>query len=93
MNRKHVGSSLDSLLDDEGILDEVSHRANLRVVAWQIREQMQAQNVSKAELARRMQTSRSQVSRIIDAEDEDVRVSTLQKAARALDKELVLELA
>lgn len=93
MNRTHIGSSLDSLLEDEGTLEEVTNRANLRVVAWQLKQEMKAQNVSKAELARRMHTSRSQVSRIIDAEDEDVRVSTLQKAARALDKDLVLEIA
>lgn len=93
MNPSHIGSRLDVLLEDEGILEEVSHRANLRVIAWQIKEQMKTQKVSKSELARRMHTSRSQVSRIIDAEDEDVRVSTLQKAARALDKELLIELS
>lgn len=93
MNRSHIGSSLDSLLEDEGILEEMNHRASLRVVAWQLKQQMKAQKVSRSELARRMHTSRSQVARIIDAEDEDVRMSTLQKAARALDKELVVELA
>lgn len=92
MNRTHIGSSLDSLLEEEGILEEVTERALLQVVAWQIKQQMREQNVTQAELARRMHTSRNQVSRIISAEDHDVRMSTLQRAARALDRELVVQL-
>ncbi len=93
MNQNHIGSTLDSLLEDEGILEDVTHRASLRVITWQLKQQMKAQNVSKSELARRMHTSRSQVARLIDGEDDDVRVSTLQKAAHALKRELVIELA
>lgn len=92
MNDTHIGSSLDSLLAEEGVLDEVTERALLRVVAWQIKQQMRVQKVTQAELARRMHTSRNQVRRIIGAEDHDVRISTLQKAARALDRELVVQL-
>jgi antitoxin HicB len=92
MNRAHIGSSLDSLLEEEGILEEVTERALLRVVAWQIEQQMKEQNITQAEMARRMHTSRNQVKRIIGAEDQDVRMSTLQRAARALDRELVVQL-
>lgn len=92
MNGTHLGPSLDSLLEEEGILEEVNDRAMRRVVAWRIKQQMKAQNVTQAEMARRMRTSRNQVRRIISAEDGDLRLSTLQKAARALDRELVVEL-
>jgi DNA-binding Xre family transcriptional regulator len=92
MNTNHIGSTLESFLDEEGILEEVTTEASLQVLAWQIRNDMESKHVSKSELARRMGTSRSQVDRLISANGADIKVTTLEKAARALDRKLKIVL-
>ncbi len=63
---KHIGSSLDDFLSDEGLLEEVTAAALKRVIAWQLAEVMKAQKVSKKALAERMHTSRTAVDRALD---------------------------
>jgi hypothetical protein len=43
-------------------------------------------------MARRMNTSRAQLSRLLDPENDKVQLDTLYKAASAVGKELHLEL-
>jgi hypothetical protein len=52
------GSSFESFLDEEGILDEVDEAAVKRVIAWQVEREMTARKLNKSQLARRMDTSR-----------------------------------
>jgi transcriptional regulator with XRE-family HTH domain len=53
---------------------------------------MDEQGLSKSEMARRMRTSRPALDRLLDPANESVTLNTLQKAARALGRELHLEL-
>lgn len=92
MNTDHIGSTLDSFLEEEGILEEVKTDATLQVLAWQIRNDLESKRLTQSELARMMGTSRSQVSRLMRADGADIKVSTLEKAARALDRKLKIEL-
>ncbi|GLK88013.1 helix-turn-helix domain-containing protein [Pseudomonas turukhanskensis] len=81
---KHVGSDFDAFLAEEQLLEEVTAAALKRVVAWQISQLMKAQRVSKSALAQRMQTSRTVVGRVLDADDAGLTLATLANAARAL---------
>ena len=90
--KKHVGSSFDSWLQEEGILEETTSAAIKRVLARQITEAMKEQGLSNAEMARRMHTSRAAVVRLLDPQNEAVTLSTLSKAAHAVGRELYLEL-
>jgi predicted nucleotidyltransferase len=54
---------------------------------------MAREGVSRAELARRMHTSRSTVGRVLDPADESVTLSTLSRAAAALGREPAVSLA
>jgi len=92
MNTDHIGSTLDSFLEEEGILEEVTTGATLQVLAWQIRNDLESKRLTQSELARIMGTSRSQVSRLMRADGSDIKVSTLEKAAKALDRKLKIEL-
>lgn len=38
---KHVGSSFDSFLEEEGILEECKEEAAKRVLVWQLEKEMQ----------------------------------------------------
>ncbi|RMG58339.1 MAG: helix-turn-helix domain-containing protein [Gammaproteobacteria bacterium] len=90
---KHIGSSFDDFLDEEGLLAEAEAIAVKRVIAHQLRELMKEQNLTKTELARRMGTSRSSLERLLDPDNPSVTLLTLERAARALGKSLQIELA
>ena len=87
-----VGSSFDDFLEDEGILDVVTELAVKRVLACQLVAEMKARKITKTALARRMQTSRSQVDRLLDPEHEGVTLGTIIKAARVVGRRLELQL-
>jgi predicted XRE-type DNA-binding protein len=92
MKKKNIGSSFDTWLSEEGIREEVTAGAIKRVLARQVRGAMEDGGLSKAEMARRMRTSRSQLNRLLDPENESVTLATLQKAAAAIGREVRLEL-
>ena len=91
-DNKHRGTSLDDLLSAEGMLEEFQARAIKEVVAWQLAEAMRQRKISKAELGRKMGTSRTQVDRILDPKAENVTIETLQRAAAIVGKKVRLEL-
>ena len=92
MKKKNIGSSFDSWLRDEGIYEEVTATAIKRVLARQIEAAMKEKHLSKAEMARRMRTSRAALDRLLDPDYEAVTLSTLRKAAVAVGRQLRLEL-
>jgi DNA-binding Xre family transcriptional regulator len=85
-------STLDSFLKDQGKLEEFQAVAIKEVLAWQLLEAMKAKHISRKSLAEKMQTSRSQISRLLDPKDGNVTLSTLQRAAKMVGRSLRLEL-
>ena len=92
MTNKHLGSSFDDFLQEEGIHEEVTARAIKRVLAWQIEQAMKAQGLTKSEMAKRMSTSRAQLDRLLDPDNDKVQLDTIQRAAAAVGRKLHLEL-
>ncbi|HTY61859.1 MAG TPA: helix-turn-helix transcriptional regulator [Acidobacteriota bacterium] len=90
MKNKHIGSSFDDFLKEEGIYEEATSHAIKRVIAWQLAEAMKANKISKSEMARRMKTSRTQVERFLDPENDSVQLNTIQKAAAIVGKRLIV---
>lgn len=91
-DNKHRGSTLDSFLENDGILAEVQAKAIKEVVAWQLGEAMRQRGISKSALARMMRTSRTQVDRVLDPESGNVTIETLQKAAAVVGRRVELQL-
>ncbi len=87
-----VGSSFGAFLKTEGRYEDTQALAIKRVLAWQIEEAMKAGDVSKTEMARRMNTSRSQLDRLLDPENDSVSLETLTRAAHAVGRSLKFEL-
>ncbi|MFL4986458.1 MAG: helix-turn-helix domain-containing protein [Xanthobacteraceae bacterium] len=85
-------TTLDDFLKEEGKLEEFEAVAIKEVLAWQIAEAMKAQNLSRKRLAERMQTSRSQIRRLLDPNDGNVTIATLQRAAKIVGRTLRIEL-
>lgn len=88
----HSGSSFDSFLDEEGLLEEVEASAIKQVIAWQLAETMKSQGVSKKVMAERMGTSRSQLDRLLDPQNPNVHLTTIARAARVVGKKLRIEM-
>jgi len=89
---KHIGSSFESFLKEDGIYEEVTAAAIKRTIALQIEQEMAAQHISKAEMARRMRTSASQLGRLLDPDNDKIQLDTLYKAASAVGKALEVSL-
>jgi hypothetical protein len=86
----HSGSTFDGFLEEEGIREEVEAVAIKRVLAWQLSLEMQQQKKTKQAMARDLQTSRSQLDRLLDPRNVSVSLDTMARAATALGKSLVI---
>jgi predicted XRE-type DNA-binding protein len=87
----HMGSSLDDFLKTEGIFEEVQTQAIKELVAWQLGEAMKKRGVSKSSMAKLLHTSRTQVNRLLDPSS-DITISSLQKAAALVGRQVRVEL-
>ena len=92
MNRRSC-STLDDYLAEEGILEEVSARAHKRLLVLQLADIMEESKMSKDGLAERLRTTRSQVDRLLDPDNTSITLELLERLARAVGRELKIELA
>jgi antitoxin HicB len=88
----HIGSSLDDFLRQEGILEEARATALKEALAWQVQKAMKKAKINKVEMARRMNTSRAALDRLLDPDNTSVTLQTLSRAARAIGRDLRIEL-
>ena len=86
------GSSLEDLFREEGNYEEVKTGAIKSVLAHKLAQAMEAQALSKSQMAREMETSRAQVDRLLDPDNDSVTLHTLKRAAAVVGMRLELEL-
>jgi predicted XRE-type DNA-binding protein len=91
MSKKHMGSSIDDFLKEEGIFEVTQAQAVKEVVAWQLAQAMKKKKISKNRLATLLKTSRTQVDRILDPKN-DITLGSLQRAAAAVGRRVTIEL-
>ena len=91
MSKQHHGSSLDDFLKGEGLYDEAQAQAIKEVIIWQLTDAMQELSLSKSRLAVLLNTSRSQIDRLLDP-TRDITLSTLQRAAALVGRKVQIEL-
>jgi transcriptional regulator with XRE-family HTH domain len=63
------------------------------ILAWQVGKAMEEQGLSKAEMARRMGTSRAHLDRLLDPRNDKVQLDTMQRAAAVLGRRVLIQLA
>ncbi len=90
--RGRIGSSFEDYLAEQGTLEETTASAVKRVLAWQLEQAMERKQISKSAMARAMCTSRSQLDRILDPDNDHIRLDTLTAAANVLGLNLRIEL-
>jgi len=91
--KEHTGSNFDDFLEEEGILEDVSVKAHKRLLVLQLADIMQENNITKTSLAKKLQTSRSQLDRILDPNNSSITLDVLERVAYAVGKKLHIEFA
>ncbi|HCH23386.1 MAG TPA: Fis family transcriptional regulator [Oceanospirillaceae bacterium] len=89
---KHIGSSFDDFLEQEGTLEAIQAETVKRVIAWKLQEEINTKRITKTDLARRMETSRAVVDRVLDPTYTGNSLATLERAANASGMRLVIDL-
>lgn len=86
--KENMKSDFDEFLVDDGIYEEVNDIAIKRVIAYQLEEEMKAQNITKTKMAELMNTSRAVVNRLLNPDNSSLTLHTLESATQALGKRL-----
>jgi DNA-binding phage protein len=87
-----VGAHFSEFLDEQGIREEVEGQAVKELIAEQIMAAMKAEGLTKAAMAKRMQTTRAQLYRLLDPTNQSVTLATLQRAAKAVGRHITIQL-
>lgn len=90
--KKNIGSDFDDFLKEENIFVETQEKAIKKVLAYQIKQAMKENKITKTDMAKRMDTSRCALDRLLDPYNESVTLLTMQKAANAIGRKLFIEL-
>lgn len=93
IDKKHIGTSFDSFLEEQDILQESEAVALKRVIAYALEEKMRVDNISVNRLAKELETSRTAVCRILDPENTSITLNTIEKVAKYLGKRIILSFA
>lgn len=92
IEKGHAGQAFGDFLKEQGTYEETTEVAVKRVLAFQLAEAMKTQGISKVEMAKRLETSRSQLDRLLDPEHDGVTLGILARAAKAVGRGIRLEL-
>ena len=87
-----IGSSFEDYLAEQETLEETRAITVKRVLAWQLEQAMEERQMSKSAMAQAMRTSRSQLDRILDPDNDHIRLDTLAAAANVMGLNLRIEL-
>ena len=87
-----AGSSFDDFLKEDGIYEDVQNAAIKKVLSAKLEAAMTDQNISKSEMAKRLKTSRSQLDRLLDPDNESITLQTASRAAAVLGMTLEISL-
>jgi len=91
-NTKHIGTLFDQFLLEEGILTEVQQESVKKVLALTLQEEMKSKKISKVAMAKKLQTSRAALNRILDPLHHAITLGTMEKVATVLGKRVMIQL-
>ncbi len=92
LNKKAIGSSFDDFLQEENILAESDSVAIKRVVAFEVQKSMEEEHITKTEMAKRMNTSRSALTRLLDPLNNSITLATIETALAAIGKRVQIQI-
>ncbi len=87
-----AGALFQDFLKDQSTYEATTEQAVKRVLAFQLAQAMKEQKITKVEMAKRLETSRSQLDRLLDPQNDGVTLSVLSRAAQIVGRSIRLEL-
>jgi len=92
MKRARIGSKFEDFLAEDGILEGCRASAIKFKIAHELAKAMTEQNISKAEMAKRLKTSRTGIDRLLDPKNTSITLNTMAKVANLLGKRIAFAL-
>jgi DNA-binding Xre family transcriptional regulator len=92
LNKKSIGSSFDDFLEEENILAESDAIAIKRIIAYEVQKSMDEKHITKTEMAKRMGTSRSSLTRLLDPFNDSITLATIENALSAIGKRVKIQI-
>jgi predicted XRE-type DNA-binding protein len=92
LNKNAIGSSFDDFLEEENILAESDSITIKRVIAFEVEKSMQEKHITKTEMAKRMGTSRSSLTRLLDPLNNSITLATIETALAAIGKRVQIQI-
>lgn len=89
---KAIGSSFDDFLEEENILAQSDATAIKRVIAFEVEKSMEEEHITKTEMAKRMGTSRSSLTRLLDPLNNSITLATIETALAAIGKRVQIQI-
>ena len=85
-------TNAEAFLLEEGLTEELTAIVAKERIAFQLQQAMKKKRITKVKLAELMDTSRTQIDRILDPTSGNITIETLQRVARIVGRELRVEL-
>jgi predicted XRE-type DNA-binding protein len=86
-----IGDKCDDFMKEEGLYDEAKKLAAKKLLAFQLEHALKSQNLTKAYMAKKMNTSRVAIDNILDPNFNNS-IGTLERFASLLGKKLTISL-
>jgi hypothetical protein len=91
MEMNGLGQNFDEFMVEQGLYDEAKELAAKKLIALELKTEMDAQKLTKSTIAKKMRTSRGAVDNILDP-TYNTSIGTLERMAVILGKRLSISL-
>jgi predicted XRE-type DNA-binding protein len=88
---KGIGQNFDDFMIEQGLYDEAKELATKKLIAIKLKQEMDAQKLSKSKIAKKMCTSRVAIDNILDP-NYNTSIGTLERFASILGKKLIISI-
>lgn len=86
-----IGQDFSEFMKDQGLYEEAQELATKKIIAAQLKAEMEKQHLTKTAIAKRMNTTRTAVDNALDP-DFNTSLSTIERFAFALGKRVSVSL-
>jgi len=88
---KGFGQNFEDFMIEQGLYDEAKELAAKKLIVLELKQEMEAQKLSKSRIAEKMSTSRAAIDNILDP-NYNTSIGTLERFASVLGKKLFISL-
>lgn len=86
-----IGQDFDDFMQEQGLYEEAKEIASKKLLSLQLAEEMKKQHLSKAAMAKQLNTSRAAVDNVLNA-SYNTSLETLERFAKVLGKKIQISL-